>query len=94
MNNNKNKHRNNKINNNIKKNIIVFCDGTWNKPDVASTATNVSKLFRATSASDTVENPQVVYYVEGVGTHPDDKIMGGLFGMGFSKNILDGYQFI
>lgn len=81
------------------KKLIVFCDGTWNKPDETDPSgkpcpTNVSKLFRATCATDLSGNPQVVHYVQGVGTHPDDKIRGGAFGKGISKNIIDGYQFI
>ena len=81
------------------KKLIVFCDGTWNTPDETgpngkSCPTNVSKLFRSTCATDSSGNPQVVHYVQGVGTHPDDKIRGGVFGMGISKNIIDGYQFI
>lgn len=81
------------------KKLIVFCDGTWNTPDEKDgngnpCPTNVSKLFRATCAKDDSGNPQVVHYVQGVGTHRDDKLWGGAFGMGISQNILDGYQFI
>lgn len=80
------------------KKLIVFCDGTWNTPDESddgkSCPTNVSLLFRATSASDAAGIPQIVHYVQGVGTHKDDKFWGGAFGMGISQNILDGYKFI
>ncbi|MGR8930562.1 MAG: DUF2235 domain-containing protein [Gammaproteobacteria bacterium] len=81
------------------KKLIVFCDGTWNTPDEKDKAgkacpTNVSKLFRATCETDYEGNSQITHYVQGVGSHPDDKIRGGVFGMGISKNILDGYQFI
>lgn len=81
------------------KKLIVFCDGTWNTPDEKDESgnpcpTNVSKLFRATAAVDALGHPQIVHYVQGLGTHRDDKIWGGVFGMGISQNILDGYQFI
>lgn len=81
------------------KKLIVFCDGTWNTADEKDQQgnpcpTNVSKLFRATEAEDFNANPQIVHYVQGVGTHKDDKIWGGAFGMGISQNILDGFQFI
>lgn len=81
------------------KRIIVFCDGTWNKPDEAdpqgkSCPTNVAKLFRATCQHDSEGVHQIAHYIRGVGTHRDDKLRGGAFGLGISNNIKDGYQFI
>lgn len=81
-----------------KKKLIVFCDGTWNKPDEVEqgrpAATNVAKLFQATCAEDFYGTPQVVHYVIGVGTQVGERVSGGLFGLGISDNIKDGYQFI
>jgi uncharacterized protein (DUF2235 family) len=85
------------MNNNKK--LIVFCDGTWNKPYEAddngkSCPTNVSKLFRATCPTDKDGDQQITHYIQGIGTRKDEKIRGGGFGMGISNNIIDGYQFI
>jgi uncharacterized protein (DUF2235 family) len=33
-------------------------------------------------------------YLEGVGTHPEERIGGGAFGVGLSRNILQAYQFL
>lgn len=85
--------------NNSNKTLIVFCDGTWNKPDEAdkerkACPTNVSKLFRATCSTDKEGNQQITHYIQGLGTRKDEKLRGGGFGMGISKNIIEGYQFI
>lgn len=74
------------------KKLIVFCDGTWNEPD--KNPTNVAKLFEATDYYDHQDNPQIAHYIQGVGTHWYDKIMGGAFGFGISDNIRDGYKFL
>jgi uncharacterized protein (DUF2235 family) len=81
------------------KKLIVFCDGTWNKPDETdhdgkSCPTNVSKLFRATCSADEDGIPQITHYIKGIGIRKDEKLRGGGFGMGISKNIIDSYQFI
>ena len=88
--------QNNKEHNKI---LIVFFDGTWNTPDEKdenkqSCPTNVSKLFRATCPTNKNGTPQIIHYVQGVGSHSNDKIRGGAFGWGISKNIIDGYEFI
>lgn len=88
---------NKKVNEKVNKKLIVFFDGTWNKPnetdDGKPCPTNVTKLFKATSFTNG-EAPQVVHYVQGVGTHFNDFIKGGAFGWGISSNIKDGYRFI
>ena len=81
------------------KKLIVFCDGTWNKPDESDQQgkpcpTNVAKMFRATAPASNFGEPQIAHYISGVGTHRDEKIRGGAFGFGISDNIKDGYQFI
>lgn len=81
------------------KKLIVFCDGTWNKPDQKDErgnprATNVEKLFRAVCQEDFSGHPQIVHYVRGVGTRGGERLRGGAFGFGISTNIKDGYQFI
>lgn len=84
---------------NTHKKLIVFCDGTWNKADQRTAdgrpcPTNVSRLFEATCPTDCNGNPQITHYVQGVGTHPYDRLRGGGFGYGISDNIRNAYQFI
>jgi uncharacterized protein (DUF2235 family) len=83
------------------KNLVVCCDGTWNDPDelrehVAS-PTNVAKLALAL-VSDRPEDGgaarQIVHYEIGVGTSPDERLVGGAFGYGLSRNICNGYRFL
>jgi uncharacterized protein (DUF2235 family) len=86
------------MNNNSKK-LIVFCDGTWNRSDETdkegkSCPTNVSKLFRATCPTDKEGNLQITHYIQGVGTHRNEKLRGGLLGYGIAVNIINAYQFI
>lgn len=81
------------------KNIIVFCDGTWNREDQKGEnhevcQTNVAKLFEATCPFDEKGNPQLLHYVRGVGTRRWERIKGGGFGFGISDNIKEAYQFI
>lgn len=73
----------------MSKNIVVFCDGTNQKGGVGYN-TNVYKLFNM--IEDRTSN-QIAYYDPGIGTD-FKKISGSLFGRGFSKNILECYQFI
>lgn len=54
--------------NNNDKRLIVFCDGTWNKPDKTdkngkACPTHALKLFRATCATDKSGNPQITCYI-------------------------------
>lgn len=83
------------------KRIVLCSDGTWNIRDMVDKMsgrrhpTNVTKVARAIKpmASDGI--PQIVYYLEGVGTNgPLDKVTGGAFGKGIELNILRFYRFI
>lgn len=84
------------------KNLIVCCDGTWNDPDELrdriARPTNVAKLA-LTIASDVDEDTtgqprQLVHYETGVGTSTDERLIGGGFGYGLSRNIRNGYRFL
>ncbi|MFD2230651.1 phospholipase effector Tle1 domain-containing protein [Alkalimarinus sediminis] len=78
--------------NGLQKRIVICCDGTWNKPD--SEPTNVVKLARGVLPFAN-NCHQVVFYDQGVGTEGFfDKYIGGAFGVGVAKNILDAYRFI
>ena len=75
------------------KRIIICCDGTWNEPD--EIPTNITKLVRAISPQSPDGVHQVVFYDQGVGTGGSiDKFIGGAFGSGLEKNVLDCYRFL
>jgi uncharacterized protein (DUF2235 family) len=80
------------------KNLIVFCDGTWNRADQSRDGrpcpTNVLRMFEATRLTDDAGTPQVAHYIEGVGTRWSERLLGGGFGYGISDNIKNGYQFV
>jgi uncharacterized protein (DUF2235 family) len=75
------------------KRIVVCCDGTWNRPD-AKSPTNVAKLWRAVAERDDNGLDQRVLYHRGVGTGRFDRIRGGGFGWGLSRNVRDCYRFV
>lgn len=80
------------------KRLVVCADGTWNEPGEKANGqpcpTNVVKLAQAVCPSYQGV-VQVVYYHEGVGTHPGiDRILGGVMGVGLSRNIRDIYRFL
>jgi len=84
---------------NTHKKLIIFCDGTWNCADQKSETgrpcpTNVTRLFEATLPVDSNGNPQIVHYIQGVGTRKLERLRGGGFGFGISDNIKNAYQFI
>ncbi|MCX7004763.1 MAG: DUF2235 domain-containing protein [bacterium] len=80
------------------KKLAVFFDGTWNSSDQHTEKeqpcpTNMAKLFEATQPNSAQnEVPQIVHYIQGVGTHKLERIRGGGFGFGISDNIKEGYK--
>ena len=80
------------------KRLIVCCDGTWNRPDQLddgiAAPTNVSKLALAVARQDDHGVEQVVRYVRGVGTRRFERIRGGAFGVGLSRNVREAYRFL
>lgn len=78
----------------MKKRIVICCDGTWNKRD-GDKPTNVSKLAQAVPPVGEDGIPQVVFYDQGVGTGAGaDRWLGGTFGVGLSRNVIDAYRFL
>ena len=79
------------------KNIIICSDGTGNR-DIKGRGTNVFKLFEAIDLNghrlDVSLDPQVALYDDGVGS--DDfkpvKILGGVAGVGLSRNVRRLYR--
>lgn len=82
------------------KRLVVLADGTWNEPGQKqrgkAAPTNVVKLAAAVQPSDAQGVPQIVYYHEGVGENGGiwDRLNGGAFGTGISRNIQDLYRFL
>lgn len=81
------------------KKLAVFFDGTWNSEDQhtrdgRACPTNVTKLFEATLPDGIQNSPQIVHYVQGVGTRKSERLRGGGFGFGISDNIKEGYKFL
>ncbi len=77
--------------------LVLCCDGTWNHA-VNPQVSNIEKLARAVRSgvvpgTDTV---QVVGYVGGVGSrgYTVDRLLGGAFGYGFTRNVVEGYRFL
>jgi uncharacterized protein (DUF2235 family) len=79
--------------------LVVCTDGTWNKPEEddhgVPAPTNVVKMQRAIKAVDSQGVSQIVYYHSGVGTGDKvDEFLGGAFGEGIDRNILESYEFL
>jgi uncharacterized protein (DUF2235 family) len=74
----------------------VCCDGTWNVPDEARDGqpapTNVARLADGVVCED--RDAQRMFYEPGVGTRPDERFIGGAFGVGLSRNIRNAYTFL
>src|ERR1700753_520451 len=70
--------------------IVACCDGTWNTAEQPF-PTNVERLTKeiAPRGPDGIE--QVVYYHDGVGTAPGERLLGGAFGYGLSAVVRDAY---
>lgn len=80
------------------KRLIVCCDGTWNTADQTidghSNPTNVTKLALSIAPEDAAGARQCVYYHDGVGTSRWQRLSGGAFGVGLSRNVFDAYHFL
>lgn len=83
------------------KRIVICADGTWNVRDLVDKKTgkrrptNVTKLARAILPQAADGTPQIVCYLEGVGTGGGlEKFTGGAFGDGMERNIRTLYRFI
>lgn len=73
--------------------LVVCCDGTWNSPDQQS-PTNVTKIALAIAPTDNSGREQRTFYHLGVGTNRWERIRGGAFGVGLSRDVRDTYRFL
>jgi uncharacterized protein (DUF2235 family) len=84
---------------NIKHNIAVFFDGTWNTVEKPSKFTNVKKLKDAIVGSykgdnDIPHTETCTYYEEGPGTRPNTSIFGGGFAHEMDHLIYEAYDWL
>ncbi|MCL7424934.1 DUF2235 domain-containing protein [Streptomyces sp. YS415] len=75
------------------KRLVVCCDGTWNFADQPS-KTNVAKVALSVRPGIAAGKEQRVYYHSGVGTHRRERLRGGAFGVGLSRNVVHAYRFL
>ena len=82
----------------MSKRLVVCCDGTWNTPDQFNNGepapTNVTRLALAVAPQDSADRKQLTFYHQGVGTNRWERIRGGAFGFGLSRNVCDTYRFL
>ena len=78
------------------KSIILFSDGTGNS-SAKLFKTNVWRMYEAVDLGPPAENrrPQISYYDDGVGTSSFKPLaaLGGAFGWGLKRNVLDIYRY-
>ncbi|MET9406239.1 DUF2235 domain-containing protein [Streptomyces sp. NPDC002935] len=75
------------------KRLIICCDGTWNFADQPS-KTNVAKVALSVRPGSVAGKEQHVYYHSGVGAMRRERLRGGAFGFGLSRNVVDAYRFL
>ena len=80
------------------KRLVVCCDGTWNRPDQVNRGvaapTNVAKFALALADCDADGQTQCLHYEAGVGTRRRERLLGGAFGVGLSRNVRECYRFL
>jgi uncharacterized protein (DUF2235 family) len=82
------------------KRVVLCFDGTWNKPADENlqgnkqVETNVCRFYKSVAKAGPDGTAQVKWYDQGVGSRWYDRFIGGAFGVGLEKNILDGYKFL
>ncbi|MDP8943878.1 MAG: DUF2235 domain-containing protein [Actinomycetota bacterium] len=78
--------------------LVVCCDGTWNRPDQLHggmpAPTNVTKVAAGVAREDGEGSRQLLHYHPGVGTRRFERVRGGAFGRGLSRNVRDCYRFL
>jgi uncharacterized protein (DUF2235 family) len=80
------------------KRLAVCCEGTWNRPGQidrgVAAPTNVAKIALALADEDDGGNRQLLHYQAGVGTRRGERVIGGWFGIGLSRNVQECYRFL
>jgi len=82
--------------NDIAKSILLFSDGTGNS-SAKLIRTNVWRMYEAVDLGPAAKSrhTQIAYYDDGVGTSSFRPlaVLGGAFGWGLKRNVLDIYQY-
>ena len=73
------------------KRLALFLDGTWNDP---KDRTNVFQLAQAVAGPEQGAPEQLVRYLPGVGVKWYERIRGGAFGDGLSRNVAEAYEWL
>lgn len=80
------------------KRLVICCDGTWNRPEQVREGmpapTNVAKLALGVARTTPDGTAQEVHYQRGVGTRRFERLRGGAFGLGLSRNVRECYRFL
>ena len=83
---------------NVSKRLVICCDGTWNSPDQVRggkpAPTNVVKIALAVAPTDSTGREQRTFYHQGIGTNRWDRMRGGVFGFGLSRDVREVYRFL
>src|SRR5258708_12556785 len=78
--------------------MVICCDGIWNRTDQVQDgkvcASNVSKIAGCSALVDSRGIQQWMFYDKGVGSGRLDRLLGGAFGWGIKRKILDAYRFL
>ena len=80
------------------KRLVLCCDGTWNTPgqvrDGRLCPTNVTKVALGVADRDADGVEQRVHYQEGLGAKPVERLHGGAFAVGLSRNVRAVYRHV
>lgn len=76
------------------KRLVVCADGTWKSRDDSGDATNVEKLCDAVLPVAEDGTRQLAGYFPGVGASRKDRLLGGAFGVGLSRNVQECYRWL
>lgn len=75
------------------KRLVLCCDGTWSSPWQRS-PTNVVRFYNALAERGPDGAHQVASYRKGVGTTPFERLRGGIFGYGLSREVRNAYAWV
>ena len=79
----------------LQQRLVLCLDGTWNQSDSGTNIYHLSNLIKKGSVSSDGQTwRQRIYYQEGVGTGVLDRVTGGAFGIGISRNIREAYDWL
>ncbi|XP_014550038.1 hypothetical protein COCVIDRAFT_32114 [Bipolaris victoriae FI3] len=83
----------------IRRRIIICCDGTWNDRETKQPFTNVTRILSCIEPQDDTNNnryDQLPYYIDGIGTGTTwlGRGKSGATGSGISRKIREAYRHV